>query len=119
MPSPAHSFPFTCEKRPATGALGVVVTNAPLGSAAGNEMLAAGGNAIDAAIAVQFACHTGRERRHNEVDDSRMHIGSGHDDESHQKCRLRISTQNVTSRNSPYETNAHHNIHIATFLAPT
>lgn len=46
-----QSFPFICEKRPASGALGVVVTNAPLGTAAGNEMLAIGGNAIDAAVA--------------------------------------------------------------------
>ena len=46
-----QKFPFTCEKRPASGSLGVVVTNAPLGTAAGNEMLAAGGNAIDAAVA--------------------------------------------------------------------
>lgn len=44
-------FPFTCEKRPASGALGVVVTNSPLGTTAGSEMLASGGNAIDAAVA--------------------------------------------------------------------
>ncbi|RKQ69844.1 gamma-glutamyltransferase [Oceanibaculum indicum] len=44
-------LPFTCEKRSASGDLGVVVTNAPLGTAAGSEMLAAGGNAIDAAVA--------------------------------------------------------------------
>jgi gamma-glutamyltranspeptidase / glutathione hydrolase len=46
---------ITTEKRPATGSRGMVVTNNPLGTAAGVEMLAAGGNAIDAAVASLFA----------------------------------------------------------------
>jgi gamma-glutamyltranspeptidase/glutathione hydrolase len=45
---------FECEKRPATARRGMVVANHPLASAAGAEMLAAGGNAIDAAIAALF-----------------------------------------------------------------
>src|SRR5262244_3661023 len=45
---------FKCLKQPAHGSRGVVVSNHPLASAAGAEMLASGGNAIDAAIATLF-----------------------------------------------------------------
>jgi gamma-glutamyltranspeptidase/glutathione hydrolase len=45
---------FDCEKHPATGKRGMVITNHALASAAGAEMMAAGGNAIDAAVASLF-----------------------------------------------------------------
>ena len=45
---------FETEKRSARAARGMVVTNHPLASAAGVEMLAGGGNAVDAAISALF-----------------------------------------------------------------
>ncbi|HEY8613391.1 MAG TPA: gamma-glutamyltransferase family protein, partial [Roseomonas sp.] len=45
---------FTPEKAPVTAEGGMAVTNHPLASAAAAEMLAAGGNAIDATVAALF-----------------------------------------------------------------
>ncbi len=54
-PIMSKSLPFRLEKRPATGSRGMVVTNHPLASAAGAEIMLSGGNAIDAAVAALFA----------------------------------------------------------------
>lgn len=49
------SLQFPLEKRSATGSKGMVVTNHPLASSAGAEILLGGGNAVDAAVASLFA----------------------------------------------------------------
>src|ERR1700710_1097772 len=46
---------FECQKQPASGSRGMVVSNHPLASAAGAEMLAAGGDATAAGVGPLFA----------------------------------------------------------------
>lgn len=45
---------FACDKTPVTASRGMIVTNHPLASAAAAEMLALGGNAVDATVAALF-----------------------------------------------------------------
>ncbi len=48
------AWPFRCEKQPAIGSRGMVVTNHPLASATGVQLMLEGGNAIDAAVGALF-----------------------------------------------------------------
>lgn len=50
-----EGWPYAADARPVTSRGGMVVTTDSLATAAGVEILAAGGNAVDASVAVQFA----------------------------------------------------------------
>src|SRR5579871_4145245 len=50
-----EGWPFPAGQTPATGAHGMVVSDETLATKVGVDMLAAGGNAVDAAVAVAFA----------------------------------------------------------------
>jgi gamma-glutamyltranspeptidase/glutathione hydrolase len=51
----APGWPYALDARPATGNKGMVVSDAPLATDVGIEMLKNGGNAVDAAVATAFA----------------------------------------------------------------
>ena len=65
---------FHCEKQPGVGSRGMVVSNHPLASAAGAEMIAAGGHAVDAAVATLFCLTVMAPRVGGIVGGATMHI---------------------------------------------